>query len=155
MAAFGEVDTVNPAFDENDYEDNTETIYVTEENENQFQNMIIEKYKLLNDLKGEEQKEHKNELIKLTVKKFYNSNQETIFFLKKLGEKLIQINLEDLFFVQGWHVDQLLNYHIMYQKKKLNALVKFYSLDTLQRKYGVYFVRELGLPDYKPSARRI
>ena len=36
MAAFGEIDIGSSAFDENDYEDNTETIYVTEENEIQF-----------------------------------------------------------------------------------------------------------------------
>ena len=39
MAAFGEVDIENPTFDEIDYDDNT--ICVTEE-ENQFQNMMIE-----------------------------------------------------------------------------------------------------------------
>ena len=33
MAGF---DFGNPAFDENDYDDDTEIIYVTEENENQF-----------------------------------------------------------------------------------------------------------------------
>ena len=50
MAAFGEVDIENLAYGENDYDDNAETIYVTEEKENYFQNMVIEKYELLNNL---------------------------------------------------------------------------------------------------------
>ena len=41
MATFGEVDIENPALDENDYDDNTETINITEDNENQFKNMMI------------------------------------------------------------------------------------------------------------------
>ena len=43
-----------------------------------------------------------------------------------------------------------------FQNNKLDAPIRFNSLDTPQRKYGVDFIRHtLGVYDYQPSATRI
>ena len=89
------------------------------------------------------------------LKKFYERNQEPVRFDEdevewrvgsdKLGRPLF-----------GIEVDGKIKPLSYYKTNKLDAPIQFHSFDSIQRKYGVDFIRDcLGVSDFTPSAARI
>ena len=66
---------------------------------------------------------------------------------------LKQIGLVDRVWVESNDKDIPLSY---YKSNSPDAILQFHSFDTIQRKYGVKFLRhELGVTDYQPSTARL
>ena len=71
----------NPTFDDEDIDkdidEEPETSF-TEETE--FQRTLTDQYEALNNFRGETQNEHRLNLLKMMVKRFYERNQEPVGF---------------------------------------------------------------------------
>ena len=155
--AEGGFDFENPTFDED--RDHTDEINEEPEtsftDETDFQRILTNQYDALNNLTGETQNEQRLKLLKMMVKRFYERNQEPVRFEAdevdwvvgndQLGRPKfgIEINGNDI----------PLSY---YKSDKADAILQFHSLDTIQRKYGVKFVKDiLGVTDFKSSSARV
>ena len=143
----------NPEYDKDDYDkDEAETSFINEE---QFQRTLKNQYDALEHLKGQDHTDHYYKVIKMMVDQFYERNQEPVRFDEQetewqttkdeLGRPLLGIQVDDKTYPLSY-----------YKTKNPEAPIQFYSFDTLQRKNGVNFVREvLGVTDFDPSAARI
>ena len=153
----GGFDFENPTIDE----DRDEIDEINEEpetsftDETDFQRILTNQYDVLNNLTGETQNKQRLKLLKMMVKRFYERNQEPVRFEAdevdwvvgndRLGRPKfgIKINGNDI----------PLSY---YKSDKADAILQFHSLDTIQRKYGVNFVKDvLGVTDFKSSTARV
>lgn len=150
--AEGGMDFHNPEYDKDDDTDTkeAETSFTDEE---QFQSILNTQYKTLDTLTGADKDKAESSLLKIMVKQFYNRNQETIrlesdswYVVKdKFGRPLFGINSDGK--------DSNLSF---YKSNKPDAMLQFYSLDTIQKKYGVNFIRNtLGVGDYQAPTSRI
>ena len=139
----------NPEFDRDDY-DKDETDEKSFMDEEEFQRTLNNQYKALNDLKGNTQVEHTMKLMKMLVKRFYERNQEVM----PLDEDELEWNIRNDSRSRPilYYEDYEMSY---YKSNKPDAILQFYSFDTLQRKYGVNFIRNvLGVENYEISAVR-
>ena len=145
----------NPEFDKDDYDKEAETSFTDEE---QFQRIFDTQYKALDTFTGSDRDEQEKTLLKMLVKRFYERNQETViydiddinYFIKKdnIGRPLFGVEG-----VRDMDKDYMLSY---YKTKNLDATLEFYSFDTLQKKYGIDFIREdLGVENFQSAALRI
>ena len=151
MAEGGIMEFDNPTFDEEDYNiDEQETSF---ENEQQFQTILNTKYETLQEFTGETREKEMNDLTILLQKKFYERNQEPMrdnnskWYVKEddRGRPLIVVS--------DYNKEYKLSF---YRGNNPDALIQFYSFDTLQNKYGVSFVRDiLGVDDYSSSSTRL
>ena len=151
--ATGGMDFDNPAFDKDDYDkdddrDDDDELYKDDE---QFQRTLNTQYEALDTFTGFDREKEENSLLETMTKGFYERNQETFrkveCFLKqdKVGRPMLYVTDDS--------TDIPLSF---YKTKNPEAPIQFYSFDTLQRKYGVNFVRDvLGVTDFDPSAARI
>ena len=146
----------NPTFDDEDIDkDIDEEPETSFTDETEFQRTLTNQYEALNNFRGETQNEHRLNLLKMMVKRFYERNQEPVRFEAdevdwvvgndRLGRPKfgIEINGNDI----------PLSY---YKSDKADAILQFHSLDTIQRKYGVNFEKDvLGVTDFKSSTARV
>ncbi|CAG2231983.1 unnamed protein product [Mytilus edulis] len=124
--AEGGVEFDNPEFKNDDYDKEEEETSFQDDEE--FQKYINKEIEVSRDLSENDAKILEKETTKKMMKRFYNENGQTI---RELGN------------------DIALTY---YQK----GVLKFYKFSTLQREYGVNFVRDvLGVDDFKISDRII
>ena len=144
----------NPEFDRDDY-DKDETDEKSFMDEEDFQRTLNNQYKALDDLKGNTLEEHTTKLLKMLVKRFYERNQEAMTLDVDEAEWNIRNDGRGrpILYLEVDGKDYEMSY---YKSNKPDAILQFYSVDTLQRKYGVGFMRyDLGIADYKPSAARL
>ena len=91
----------------------------------------------------------------MMVKRFYERNQEPVGFNQDEADWTIKTDRfgRPLFGVESNDKDIPLSY---YKSNNPDAILQFHSFDTIQRKYGVKFLRdELGVTDYQPSTARL
>ena len=91
----------------------------------------------------------------MMVKRFYERNQEPVGFDQDEADWTIKTDRFDrqLFGVESNDKDIPLSY---YKSNSPDAILQFYSFDTLQDKYGVKFMRdELGVTNYQPRTARL
>ena len=147
----------NPEFDRDDYDkdDVDETDEKSFMDEEDFQRILNSQYKALKDLKGNTLEEHTMTLLKMMVKRFYERNQE----VTALDEDEAEWNITNdgrgrpILYIESDGKHYPVSY---YKSNKPDAVLQFHSIDTLQRKYGVNFIRDnLGISDYKPPATRL
>ena len=142
----------NPEFDKEEYDEEAETSFADEE---QFHRVIDNQYSGLKDLTGEAKETQQKKLTKSLIKRFYEANKETIrpgaedsFYIDedKKGRPVLYL-LTDYLYGDDFS-DASLSYY-------RNGL-KFYSYETLQRKYGIDFVRkDLGIDEFKPKQKTV
>ncbi|XP_052078868.1 uncharacterized protein LOC127716658 [Mytilus californianus] len=135
----------NPEFKNNDYDDDYEEEETSFQDDEEFQNNINKEFEISRDLSENDVKIRKKETTKKMIKQFYKKNGETI-------------RNEEVFFVGENHKGRQILYvkdekgndiALTYYQK---GVLKFYKFSTLQREYGVNFVRDvLGVDDYKIS----
>ena len=153
MAEGGEFE--NPVFDRDELVRDDIEESETFADEKEFHRILDNQFKALNNLTGYTREEHKNTLVKMMLKKFHERNQEPVRFdgdevewrvgSDKLGRPSFSIE-----------VDGKIKTFSYYKTNKLDAPIQFHSFDTLQRKYGVDFIRHyLGVSDFTSSAARI
>ena len=105
--------------------------------EERFQRILKNQYEALNNLTGDTQEEHRQILVKMMVKQFYERNQKSIrlnedeleWRIKKDEYSRPLLGIED---TDG--KEYLLSY---YQSNKLDAPIQFHSFDTLQGNMGL------------------
>ena len=91
----------------------------------------------------------------MMVKRFYERNQEPVGFDQDEADWTIKTDRfgRPLFGVESNDKDIPLSY---YKSNSPDAILQFYSFDTLQNKYGVKFMRdELGVTNYQPPTARL
>ena len=151
--AEGEVEFENPEFDRDDID--------ADEVDNGFMNspechrIMANQYESLNKLTGETQETERNNLMKMTVKRFYDRNQEPMRYEADEVDWILRKDKlkRPLFGIKWEEKDNPLSY---YKSNKPDATSQFTSFDTIQRKYGVNFIRDaLGVSDYQPSTARL
>ena len=89
------------------------------------------------------------------LKRFYERNQEPEGFDQDEADWTIKTDRfgRPLFGVKSNGKDIPLSY---YKSNNPDAIFQFHSFDTIQRKYGVKFMRdELGVTDFQPSTTRL
>ncbi|CAG2245273.1 unnamed protein product [Mytilus edulis] len=131
-------------YDDDDYDDEEKTPLMNNDDE-EFQNYINNEFEKTRYLSEDESKIRKKETIKKMIKQFYKKNGETtrseIGFLVREDYKGNQI-----LYVKD---EKGNNIALTYFKK---GVLKFYKFSTLQKEYGVNFVRDvLGVDDFKIS----
>ena len=143
----------NPEFDRDDY-DKDETDEKSFMDEEDFQRTLNNQYKALDDLKGNTLEEHTTKLLKMMVDRFYERNQEVTTLDVDEAEWNIRNDGRGrpILYLEENGKDYEMSY---YKSNKPDAILQFYSFDTLQRKYGVRFIRNvLGVENYEISAVR-
>ena len=116
---------------------------------------LTNQYEALNNLRGETQNEHRLNLLKMMVKRFYERNQEPVGFDQDEAYWTIKTDRfgRPLFGVESNDKDIPLSY---YKSNNPDAILRFHSFDTIQRKHGVKFLRdESDVTDYQPSTARL
>ena len=149
--AEGDVEFENPEFDRDDIDaDEVDNGFM---DDTEFHRIMTNQYESLNNLTGETRETEQKNL--MTVKRFYDRNQEPMRYeadevdwilrKDKLKRPLVGIKWEEK------------NYPLSYYKSnKPDAILQFTSFDTIQRKYGVNFIRDaLGVSDYQQSTARL
>ncbi|CAG2235942.1 unnamed protein product [Mytilus edulis] len=131
-------------YDDDDYDDEEKTPLMDNDDE-EFQNYINNEFENSRALSENDAKIRKKETIKKMIKQFYKKNGETtrseIGFLVREDYKGNQI-----LYVKD---EKGNNIALTYFKK---GVLKFYKFSTLQKEYGVNFVRDvLGVDDFKIS----
>ena len=89
------------------------------------------------------------------VKRFYERNQEPVGFDQDEADWPIKTDRfgRPFFCIESDEKDIPLSY---YKSNNPDAILQFHLFDTIQRKYGVKFLRdELGITDYQPSTARL
>ena len=88
------------------------------------------------------------------VKRFYERNQEPVGFDQDEDWTIKTDRFgRPLFCIESDEKDIPLLY---YKSNNPDAILQFHSFDTIQRKYGVKFLRdELGVTDFQPSTARL
>ena len=89
------------------------------------------------------------------VNRFYEKNEEPVGFDQDEADWTIKIDRfgRPLFGIELNKKDIPLSY---YKYNSPDAILQFYSFDTLQNKYGVKFMRdELGVTKYQPPTTRL
>ena len=146
----------NPTFDDEDIDkDIDEEPETSFTDETEFQRTLTNQYKALNNLRGETQNKQRLNLLKTMVKRFYERNQEPVGFDQDEADWIIKTDRfgRPLFGVESNDKDIPLSY---YKSNSPDAILQFYSFDTLQDKYGVKFMRdELGVTNYQPRTARL
>ena len=146
----------NPTFDDEDIDkDINEEPETSFTDETEFQRTLTNQYEALNNLRGETQNKQRLNLLKMMVKRFYERNQEPVGFDQDEADWTITTDRfgRPLFGVESNDKDIPLSY---YKSNSPDAILQFHSFDTIQRKYGVKFLRdELGVTDYQPSTARL
>ena len=136
----------NPEFDRDDIDrDEVDTGFV---DNTEFHRIMTNQYESLNNLKGETRETERNNLMRMTVKRFYERNQEPMRYNEDEVDWILRNDKlkKTLFGIKWEEKDYPLSY----------AILQFTSFDTIQRKYGVNFIREaLGVSDYQPSTARL
>ncbi|CAG2204878.1 unnamed protein product [Mytilus edulis] len=139
----------NPVFkiddyDDDDYDDEEKTPLIDNDDE-EFQNYINKEFENSRALSENDAKIRKKETTKKMIKQFYKKNGETTrnevgFFVRE------DHNERQILYVKD---EKGNNIALTYFKK---GVLKFYKFSTLQKEYGVNFVRDvLGVDDYKIS----
>ena len=146
----------NPEFDRDDYDkdDVDETDEKSFMDEEDFQRTLNNQYKALDNLKGNTLEEHTTKLLKMMVDRFYERNQEVTTLDVDEAEWNIRNDGRGrpILYLEENGKDYEMSY---YKSNKPDAILQFYSFDTLQRKYGVRFIRNvLGVENYEISAVR-
>ena len=141
----------NPTFDDEDIDkDIDEEPETSFTDETEFQRTLTNQYEALNNLRGKTQNEHRLNLLKMMVKRFYERNQEPVGFDQNEADWTI---CRPLFGIELNKKDIPLSY---YKSNNPYAILQDYSFDTLQNKYGVKFMRdELGVTNYQPPTARL
>ena len=146
----------NPTFDyediDKDIDEEPETSFT---DETEFQRTLTNQYEALNNLRGETQSEHRLNLLKMMLKRFYERNQEPVGFGQDEADWTIKTDRfgRPLFGIDSDGKDIPLSY---YKSNNPDAILQFHSFDTIQRKYGVKFMSdESGVTDYQPSTARL
>ena len=146
----------NPTFDDEDIDkDINEEPETSFTDETEFQRTLTNQYEALNNLRGKTQNKHRLNLLTMMVKRFYERNQEPVGFdqdeadwtikTDRLGRLLLGIELNEK--------DIPLSY---YKSNNPDAILQFYSVDTLQNNYDVKYMRdELGVTNYQPPTARL
>ncbi|MCU7940989.1 MAG: hypothetical protein KZQ68_17070 [gamma proteobacterium symbiont of Bathyaustriella thionipta] len=147
----------NPVFEDHDEDDYDNEIgdEFSITNDQEFHKAMTSQYEALDNLRGEDYDDHLMKLIKLLVKRFYERNQEPTWFDENEVEWIIKDDKygRPLLGIESGGKDYHLSY---YKSNKPDAILQFHSFDTIQRKYGVKFIRDdLGVTNYKPSATRL
>ena len=153
--AKGGVEFENPEFDRDDIDRDEVDTTLKFVDDTEFHRIMTNQYESLNNLTGETRETKRNNLMRMRVKRFYERNQEPMRYDEgevdwilrndKLKRPLIGIEWEG--------EDDPLSY---YKSNKPDAILQFKTFDTIQRKYGVNFIRDaLGISDYQPSAARL
>ena len=146
----------NPTFDDEDIDkDINEEPETSFTDETEFQRTLTNQYEALSNLRGKTQNEHRLNLLKMMVKRFYERNQEPVGFDQDEADWTIKADRfsRPRFCIESDEKDIPLSY---YKSNNPDAILQFYSFDTIQRNYGVKFMRdELGLTDYQPSTARL
>ena len=146
----------NPTFDDEDIDkDIDEEPETSFTDETEFQRTLTNQYEALNNLRGETQNKQRLNLLKMMVKRFYERNQEPVGFDQDEADWTIKTDRfgRRLFGVESNDKDIPLSY---YKSNSPDAILQFYSFDTLQNKYGVKFTRdELGVTNYQPPTARL
>ena len=91
----------------------------------------------------------------MMVKRFHERNQEPVGFDQDEADWTIKTHRlgRPLFCIESDEKDIPLSY---YKSNNPDAILQFHSFDTIQRKYGVKFLRdELSVTDYQPSIARL
>ncbi|CAG2207343.1 unnamed protein product [Mytilus edulis] len=132
-------------YDDDDYDDEEKTPLMDNDDDEEFQNYINNEFENSRALSENDAKIRKKETIKKMIKQFYKNNGETtrseIGFLVREDYKGNQI-----LYVKD---EKGNNIALTYFKK---GVLKFYKFSTLQKEYGVNFVRDvLGVDDFKIS----
>ena len=118
-----------------------------------FQNIINKETTVLSDLSNEDKVSHEKEITRKMIKKIYSINNESIQNKRGFSFKEDKIGRPMLYVEDGAGNEVALTY---YHSNKPDGEITFLKLDTLQRKYGVDFIRNvLGVDDFRPSATRI
>ena len=145
----------NPEFDRDELDRDDIEEQETFADEKEFHRTLENQYKALDNLTGNTREEHTKTLVKMMLEKFYERNQEPVRFDEdevewRVGsDKLGRPSF-------GIEVDGKIKPLSYYKTNKLDAPIQFHSFDTLQRKYGVDFIRHcLSVSDFTPSAARI
>ncbi|XP_071141890.1 synaptonemal complex protein 1-like [Mytilus edulis] len=131
-------------YDDDDYDDEEKTPLMDNDDE-EFQNYINKEFENSKALSENDAKIRKKETIKKMIKQFYKKNGETTrnevgFFVRE------DHNERQILYVKD---EKGNNIALTYFKK---GVLKFYKFSTLQKEYGVNFVRDvLGVDDYKIS----
>ncbi|CAG2196231.1 unnamed protein product [Mytilus edulis] len=132
-------------FKNNDYDDDYEEEETSFQDDEEFQNNINKEFEKSRDLSENDVKIRKKETTKKMIKQFYKKNGETTrnevgFFVRE------DHNERQILYVKD---EKGNNIALTYFKK---GVLKFYKFSTLQKEYGVNFVRDvLGVDDYKIS----
>ena len=136
--ADGGVEFENPEFDRDDIDgDEVDNDFM---DDTEFHRIMTNQYESLNNLTGETRETEQNNLMKMTA-------DEVDWILRK--DKLKR----PIFGIKWGEKDYPLSY---YKSNKPDAILQFTSFDTIQRKYGVNFIRDaLGVSDYQPSTARL
>ena len=140
----------NPEYDKDDYDKEAETSFTDEE---EFQRTLNSQFAGLNDLTGDDRKTLFNSIGQKMIDRFYEKNEEPKRKIKGLSLKKDDIGRPMLYVKDGDGNNVALTY---YRSNAPDEIATFLSFNTLQRKYGVDFVRNvLGVDDFKPSATRL
>ena len=146
----------NPTFDDEDIDkDIDEEPETSFTDETEFQRTLTNQYEALNNLRGETQNKQRLNLLKMMVRRFYERNQVPVGFDQDEADWTIKTDRfgRPLFGVESNDKDIPLSY---YKSNNPDAILQFHLFDTIQRKYGVKFMRdELGVIDYQPSTARL
>ena len=146
----------NPTFDDEDIDkDIDEEPETSFTDETEFQRTLTNQYEALNNLRGKTQNKQRLNLLKMMVKRFYESNQEPVGFDQDEADWTIKTDRfgRPLFGVESNDKDIPLSY---YKSNSPDAILQFYSFYTLQNKYGVQFMRdELGVTNYQQRTARL
>ena len=149
----GVVEFENPDFDRDDIDrDEVDTGFV---DDTEFHRIMTNQYESLNNLTGETRETVRNTLMRMTVKRFYDRNQEPMRYDVDEVDWILRNDKSKrpLFGIKWKEKDYPLSY---YKSNKPDAILQFTSFDTIQRKYGVNFIRDaLGVSDYQPSTARL
>ena len=140
----------NPEYDKDDYDKEAETSFTDEE---EFQRTLNSQFAGLNDLTGDDRKTLFNSIGQKMIDRFYERNEEPKRKIKGLSLKKDDFGRPMLYVKDGDGNNVALTY---YRSNAPDEIATFLSFNTLQRKYGVDFVRNvLGVDDFKPSATRL
>ena len=151
--AEGGVEFENQEFDRDDI--NRDEVDNGFMDDTEFHRIMTNQYESLNNLTGETRETEKNNLMKMTVKRFYDRNQEPMIYEADEVDWILRKDKlkRPLFGIEWEDKDYPLSY---YKSIKPDAILQFTSFDTIQRKYGVNFIRDaLGVSDYQPSTARL
>lgn len=151
--AEGGVEFENPELDRIDIDrDEVDTTFT---DDTEFHRIMTNQYESLNILTGETRETERNNLMRMTGRRFYDRNQESMRYNEDEVDWILKKDKSNrpLFGIKCEGKDYLLS---CYKSTKPDAILQFNSFGIIQRKYGVNLIREaLGLSDYQPSTARL